>query len=384
MKFLHTSDLHIGKKLDGITRLDEQREVLGEIVSIARERGVDAVIISGDVFDTFVPSTDAEAAFYGFAAELSGKKRAVIVISGNHDDEDRLFASGVLALKNGIFFCGRDNAFPKMQVGNVKIIDSGRYFIELSDGKDNIRLGTVPYFSDAPKGEIVDKDEDYGDRAKRIFSEALGSGDECKILVAHFFMLGGVPTSGERAVDLGGARVIAPSAIPEDCKYAALGHLHRRQVVLKARNIIYSGSPMQYSYDEAGTEKSVTIFETDGKEVKNIEIVPIKNGKRLVEISCLGIENADEAVGRYADDYVSLTIRSDRPLALEETKGLKERFPNITQIKLVVTKMTADGRIIGRKHLSDEELFKGYFEARYGAPPEDDVMQTYLEIMSEE
>ncbi|MBO6263187.1 MAG: exonuclease subunit SbcD, partial [Clostridia bacterium] len=136
MKFLHTSDLHIGKKLDGITRLDEQREVLGEIVSIARERGVDAVIISGDVFDTFVPSADAEAAFYDFAAELSDKKRAVIVISGNHDDEDRLFASGVLALKNGIFFCGRDNAFPKMQVGNVKIIDSGRYFIELSDGKD--------------------------------------------------------------------------------------------------------------------------------------------------------------------------------------------------------------------------------------------------------
>ena len=112
MKFLHTSDLHIGKKLDGsFSRLIEQEKVLWEIADIAKAEKVDIILIAGDIFDTYVPSSDAENLFFEFANYLSDLGITAVCISGNHDDADRLTAAKALAAKRGVYLCGGNNDF---------------------------------------------------------------------------------------------------------------------------------------------------------------------------------------------------------------------------------------------------------------------------------
>ena len=104
MKIVHTSDWHLGKKLKNRERITEQREVLNNLVNYVEENNVDLVIIAGDVYDTYSPPAEAEELFFNVIKKLSNGKRAVLVISGNHDDSDRLFASSVLAERYGVYF----------------------------------------------------------------------------------------------------------------------------------------------------------------------------------------------------------------------------------------------------------------------------------------
>jgi exonuclease SbcD len=130
MKFLHTSDLHIGKKLDGILRLDEQKAVLNEILAISLQEKVDVVLIAGDVYDTFIPSSDAENLFFEMVDLFSQNGIIVVCISGNHDDEDRLIASKLLASRRGIYLCGENNDFEKKE---FKVKEQGRVAVEYFD-----------------------------------------------------------------------------------------------------------------------------------------------------------------------------------------------------------------------------------------------------------
>ncbi|MBQ7643101.1 MAG: exonuclease subunit SbcD [Clostridia bacterium] len=385
MKFLHTSDLHIGKKLDGKSRIDEQAQVLSEIVGICEAEKVDVVLLAGDVFDTFIPSAEAEELFFEFASSLSASKRAVIAVSGNHDDADRLLASRVIAMKQGIFLCGGDNDFPNCSIGDIKITACGKNYIVVERKEEKVFIATVGYFSEAPVGEVVDKEKSYDERVKDIFEKTLSNNGENypAILLTHLFMVGGTTTEGERPIDLGGARVIKPSTVPTQFVYTALGHLHRRQVALKDRNIIYSGSPLQYSYDEAGTQKSVTVFEISGGEVKNLKEIPLTKGKKLAAISVVGVENAEEKLAGYEDYHICLTVFSDKPIAATETKAIMENHPEITQFRLSLTSSSGSA-IKGRREMNDEELFKAFIKARYGEEPDDELMTAYREIMSEE
>ncbi|MBO4262326.1 MAG: exonuclease subunit SbcD, partial [Clostridia bacterium] len=314
MKFLHTSDLHLGKKLDGVSRLDEQTAVLAEITEICDANDIDVVIISGDVFDTFMPSAEAENLFFDFAAKTAAKKRVVVVISGNHDDGDRLNASKLISEKYGVYLCGKNNSYAAARFGRVSLAACGEYFIDLKcDDGEGVHIVTLPYFSESPEGEVVDREEDYGERVGRILGKAA---DENAfgfpvVCVSHLFMLGGVVTEGERAIDLGGARVVSPEAIPQSAVYTALGHLHRRQTVKKERNIIYSGSPLQYSYDESGTEKSVTVFEIEGGKLSDLQVVGLKCGKRLACVTAYGVAGIDEAMKGEEDKFVCLTLYVD-------------------------------------------------------------------------
>lgn len=386
MKFLHTSDLHIGRKLDGIPRLGEQKDVLEEIARIADDELVDVVLVAGDVFDTFIPSAEAENAFFEFAERIAGGKRAVVVIPGNHDDAERLNASRRIAQKRGLLLCGGEFVFDRNSFGEISVSDSGKNYIVLKKGDESVYIATVPYFSEAPAGEAVNRDETYDERHKRVIAEAFSHNAEKypQILVGHLFMLGGESSGSERPIDLGGARIVSPTVIPSDCLYTALGHLHKRQIVSKSANIVYSGAPLEYAYDEAGTEKSVELFGISGGELRERKTVSLSCGKKLAAVSAVGFENAGKALEGLDDKYVMLTIFTDRPLGVEETKELRSSHPNITQLRLELTGGADGGRIVGRKHLSDEKLFEEYFKARYGGEPDAELMALYKEIMSED
>ncbi len=386
MRFLHASDLHIGKKIDGISRIDEQREVLFEIAEIAQTEKVDAVLIAGDVFDTFVPSAEAEGAFFDFASDLAAEKIAVVVISGNHDDEDRLLASKNLASKFGVLLCGSNNEnFVELKCGKLTVKDAGEYRITLSKGEEKVFIITLPYFSETPHNRPLDRNKTYSERFEELLNEVISENKQKypTLLLSHVFMLGGQSTEGERSIDLGGAKLIPPSVIPDSVLYTALGHLHKRQSVKKDRNVIYSGSPLQYSYDESGDEKSVTLFDVSEGKITQIKKVIIKGGKRLADLSATGIENADEILALYREYHVRLTIVTDKPLTAEEFRYLKEKYPNVTEIRLALTG-ESQNRITGRKYLGDNELFSLYVKERFGSEPDDDLMAAFKEIMAEE
>ncbi len=386
MRFLHTSDLHLGKKLDGITRIDEQREVLNEIISIANSYNVSVVLIAGDVFDTFIPSAEAENLFFDFVDALSQSGRTVVCISGNHDDDDRLTASKTLASKRGVYLCGDNQDFCFAEFNGISLTDKGKSHLVLSDGSEKCFIATVPYFGEAPVGAEVDKEESFGDRVSRILSEVFSNKreDESGILLTHLFMLGGDKSEGERDIDLGGVKVVSPSAIPDSCIYTALGHLHKRQVISRERNAIYSGSPLQYAYDEVGSKKSVTVFDILSNKVENLCEIELESGKRLAKVSCLGIEDADEILSENSDCYVDLTVVSDRPLLLEETASLKSKHPNITKIRLELSGNADTSSVIGRKNMNDKELFVEFYKGKYGSEPDNELLSAYLEVMMEE
>lgn len=386
MKILHTSDLHLGKKLDGILRLDEQKAVLNEILSIALQEKVDLMLIAGDVYDTFIPSSDAENLFFEMVDLFSQNGIIVVCISGNHDDEDRLLASKLLASRRGVYLCGSENNFENISFNKISLHRAGRNFVVFSDGKDKAFIATVPYFGEAPIGYNIDKEQQFGDRVRDILADIFTSksADETGVLLTHLFVLGGFRSDGERDIDLGGVKVLSPDAIPSESAYTALGHLHKRQVISTDRNVIYAGSPLQYSYDEVGNIKSVTVFEILNNNIEDLHTVELKSGKNLAKISCLGIENVAEILQKHVDDFVDLTIISDRPLTFEETAKVKSEYPNITKIKLELNGDFANSSVVGRKNLSDKELFVEFYKCKFGNEPDDDILKAYLEIMSEE
>ncbi|MBE5742175.1 MAG: exonuclease subunit SbcD [Clostridiales bacterium] len=386
MKFLHTSDLHIGKKLDGFSRLDEQSEVLTEISNIAQSENVDAVLIAGDVFDTFMPSSNAENLFFEFLDLLTQKGIVTVAIAGNHDDEDRLTASKALASRRGAFLCGADNNFNLGRYGKLDLIETGNNYIVFKGDNETCFIATVPYFGEAPKGYEIDKEKTYGEKVGDLLEEIFSRKKEeyTAILLSHLFMLGGQTTEGERSIDLGGAKVVSPNAIPKCVKYTALGHLHKRQSASKSGNVIYSGAPLQYSYDEVGNEKSVTVFSVINGEIKDLKTVSLNSGRKLCKLSVSGIESADVILSKYPDNFIDFTIFSDRPLAVEETAKLKEKYPYITKLKLELLSNNDGDRITGRKHLSDKELFVEFIKEKYGKEPDEELMSAYLEIIAEE
>lgn len=386
MKFLHTSDLHIGKKLDGISRLVEQKEVLNEIIDIANSQNVDVVLVAGDVFDTFIPSSDAENLFFDFLDGLSNCGKTVVCISGNHDDADRLSASKALASKRGIYLCSGNNEFKLREFNGISLERVGKDYLVLNDGKSKVFIATIPYFGEAPIGEAVEKDELFGDRVNKIFNKVFSEKlqDETGILLTHLFMLGGSKSEGERDIDLGGVKVISPCAIPDCCAYTALGHLHKKQVVSTDKNAIYSGSPIQYAYDEVGLEKSVITFDIKDGKVENKQEIELLKGKRLAKLSCIGVESVEALLSCNIDKYVDLTIILDRPLTFDETAELKRKFPNITKIRLELTTSVDSSGVIGRKNMTEKELFEEFYKCKYGSMPDEDIMSAYLEIMAEE
>ncbi len=387
MKFLHTSDLHIGKKLDGVSRLEEQKAVLDEILSIATNEKVDIMLVAGDVYDTFIPSSEAENLFFEWLDGFSENNITVVCISGNHDDEDRLSAARTMAYKRGVYLCGKENDFTPNSKGNVSLVDCGKNHLVFKDKFDNeYFIATLSFFGEAPYGYVIDKEKDYGERVKDILADIFSKKKEGQsgVLVSHLFMVGGESSESERRIDLGGVKVVSPSAIPESCLYTALGHLHKRQIASKSKNVIYSGSPIQYAYDEVGNQKSVTVFSIENGKVENLKTVDLVSGKKLAKITVVGTDELDVKLCKFSDNFVDLTIISDRPLTMEETANIKGKYPNVTKIKLEFSSEFERGGISGRRNLSDEDLFVEFYTKKFGAKPDDDLLKAYLEIMAEE
>lgn len=388
MKFLHTSDWHIGKKLNKRSRLDEQREVLEELIDICDRESIDIVLVAGDVFDTYVPSSDAEDLFYDIVSRLA-RDRAVVIISGNHDDATRLCAPIPMAKRQGVYICGNlneANGYIDTQ-RRIKLIESGEgYFVFESEKSERVFINVLPYPNEVRFKENIDENETFEDKMKRWLSKGFEA-NKCgypSILMSHIFMVGSITSNSEREIGLGGARAVGKDIMP-DCLYTALGHIHKRQVMSKSKNIIYSGSILQYAFDESGNDKSVTVFEINGGKCENIRKVKFTKGKKLISVEYSSVEEAISGLKELGNGYfIELNLKIGRPITESENKEIASANPNIAYFNLITDEKASQNGFVARGLLGDKDLFIEYYKSKYSKEPDDDILSLYLEFMNEE
>ena len=379
MKILHTSDLHIGKRLMDRERLLEQVAVLDELVALCERESVSLVLIAGDVFDTFLPSSEAEEVFYSALKKLAGENRAVVIISGNHDDGVRLSACAPLAEEQGVYiYGGTPRVFKTGGNRPVRVLESGENWLVLGDGKDSVYINALPYPNEARLKEEK-TEEEYSEKIRRWIKrgEEGYRGDMPHILLTHLFVAGGKTSDSERGIDLGGARAVPLSALPAE-GYIALGHLHRKQNIGHAR---YSGSVLQYSFDET-SEKSVILLETAGNNFTQKEL-PLTSGKKLIRLECEGLASALALLPQYQNCFIELTLHLSEPLTTQETLSLREANDGLVSL---ITKLPESERLPekSRSVMSGKELFSEYYRSLYGEEPKEELVQAFLELTEAE
>ena len=401
MKILHTADWHLGKKLDRISRLAEQTEVLAEITVIADREEVDAVLIAGDLFDNYNPPAEAAELFYQTLKKLSANgRRAVVAIAGNHDSPDRIEAPDPLAKACGIILQGLPFAEPGgfALSSGLKVTRSGLGFVELQlPGVTRLlRLLLTPYANEFRMKRYLGA-QDSEEALRSLLSEFWDSqvkkysdGEGVNILMAHLFFTDKGQTSltepeGEKPIlHVGGAQAIFAENVPSGIDYVALGHLHRPQKVPGGNcPIVYAGSPLAYSFAESNQEKSVVIIEVEEEVV--YRRVPLASGRRLWRKKFNEVEAAVAWLEEHPGAIVEMTIATENYLSAEDKARLQAANPDvflIPEAKAASSENTGGPEIDLNQRI--EDLFADYFRYRHNdKAPGPEIMDLFQEIMAE-
>jgi len=402
MKILHTSDWHLGKTLENLSRLDEQRQFVDELCEIASRENIDMVLVAGDIFDTYTPPSAAEELFYNAVDRLSNKgERAVVVIAGNHDSPERLCAASPLAYKNGIIllgYPGSDAGVYKYDNGNIKIVDSGPGWLEISMkhlGYNTVIL-TLPYPSEARLDQMLVHELDES-KLQMAYSERVGSilkqlsqkfrDDTVNLIMSHIFVRGGKTSDSERTLQVGGAMTVDPEVLPSNAHFVALGHLHRPQSVKGAPcPAYYSGSPLAYSFSESDYSKAVYIIDAVPGKRAEVNEICLNSGRPLRKwIARNGIEEAMKwcEEGKDCNAWIDLEVYTDRILSMEEQKKLRELNPGIINIRPVIKSVQEDIDYHDRENKKIDELFSDYYRTKTGTEISEELMSMFLNVLNE-
>ena len=380
MKFLHTADWHLGVKTNGRDRIEEQKSVLEEIVSIANFENIDAVIVAGDIFNTASPSADAEELFFDTIEKLSAKgERFVFVLAGNHDDPTRLSAGLPLASKHNIALASSLDRLPEKSFAketSVRVIETGKGHIKIKKNEEIATIAYLPYPSESRIAEKVDADLSYAEKVQEwanIGASAF-SEDSVNIFVSHLFMVGS--KTGDGVVKVGDIMAVSKNHLPK-AHYTALGHLHLPQNL--GDNVWYSGAITELNVGQKGL--GVNIFETSNGKLVTTKKVELKNIARYEKVVATSIEDAEEKLLEFADsDIVELEIQQNEPLSASRLKTLRKDFACISNVTLVRTFVENEGKTTTkRKFLSDEELFTEFYQTIRGVAPSEDLVKMFVE-----
>ncbi|MBO5215845.1 MAG: exonuclease SbcCD subunit D [Clostridia bacterium] len=378
MRILHTSDWHLGKRLQNKNRLCEQKEVLAEITDIVIDEKVDVVLVAGDVFDTFVPPSEAEELFYESVLAIS-KYATVIVIAGNHDDATRLSAPIGLAKASGILLCGDENLVGYYSNVNGVIVEGGDGFVRVSKNGETLNLGLLSFPTTGKLLDMageVDFCEYVSQKAQKSASAFVDG--QINMFISHLFVMGGESfVTDER--ELGGTKLLPRQILQlNKCSYIGLGHVHKPLTLSKEHNIYYSGSLLRYSFDDT-SDKRVILFESDGKK-ESVTSIPLKSGKKLLKITVNSVAEALQALDDNANDYVYIVYDSVQPITPKDMATMK-RSEAYCGINVVKKRETSERE---RKGKSDKELFEMFYEQKRNEKPSEEIVEMFLRAVNNE
>lgn len=358
MKLIHLSDLHLGKRVNEFSLLEDQQYILTEILQIIDREAPDGVLIAGDIYDKPVPSAEAVALLDDFLVRLSGRKLRTFVISGNHDSPERMAFGGRLMAGSGVHL--------------APVYDGRVEPITLTDQYGPVNLYLLPFVKPAhvrrwfPQREIAT----YTD-ALATAIEAMGVDTAARnVLVTHQFVTGAVRCDSEE-VSVGGADNVDVSVFaPFD--YVALGHIHGPQRV-ERETVRYCGTPLKYSFSEAGQQKSVTVVELGAKGNVAVRTVPLTPMRDMVELKgtyeTLTLRDFYEGAG-YPGDYVHITLTDEDDIP-DAVSKLRVIYPYLMKLDYDNTRTRAGGVIDSpedRRDKSPLELLEEFYEKQNGRP----------------
>ncbi|MCR5109034.1 MAG: exonuclease SbcCD subunit D [Lachnospiraceae bacterium] len=324
MKFIHLADLHIGKTVKEFSMIEDQEYVLDRVVNIAKDEDIDAVLISGDVYDRSIPSEEAVRVFDEFIYRLSEIPVKVLLISGNHDSDERLNFGSRLFEDKDIYFCTKYDGHLYKQTFEDEFGPLNFYLLPF------VKASQVRYFF--PQ-EIL---EDYDKAVRTVIEKAEIDRSERNVILAHQFVTG--DSSG---VILGGSESAATvnvgnvEMIKYDCfdpfDYAALGHIHRAQKAGR-EEVRYAGTLLKYHIDEVDNENTIPIITMKEKGNLDIELRPVKPLRNMRRIKgpinkLLSAENL-----RDTDDYIFAILTDENPVN-DAMTIFRRYYPNTLQIK---------------------------------------------------
>ncbi|MDR2520118.1 MAG: exonuclease SbcCD subunit D [Eubacteriaceae bacterium] len=359
MKFLHLSDLHLGKRVYGFPMLNEQRHALSQAVSLAEDNGIGAILVSGDVYDRGVPPVEALDAFDEFVTQVASKGMSLFAIAGNHDSPERLAFGRRIMQKGNVHFAGslKGAALPR---------------VTLTDAYGPLHVYMLPY----------QRVQDAIDALS--FSDAQDG--VRRLLLSHQFVTSGSSepqfSGSEGRVSVGGLdNVDASLYLPYG--YVALGHIHRHQKVGR-ETIRYSGSPLCLSFAELGQEKGALIVDWREKEDIRISFHPFQPLLPFAEISCCLSELAKSNVPREA--YCRVVLLDEGPI-IDAIGKVRELYPN-TMLLEFASQLSYHGEALEKgaeeiAAMTPAELFRDFFEEQCGKPLSDSQADMFASAMAE-
>ncbi|MFD3835567.1 exonuclease SbcCD subunit D [Streptomyces sp. NPDC058642] len=366
MRLLHTSDWHLGRAFHRVNMLGAQAEFIGHLVTTVREHGVDAVVVSGDVYDRAVPPLAAVELFDDALHRLADLGVPTVMISGNHDSARRLGVGAGLIDRAGIHLRTEPAACGTPVV--------------LADSHGDVAFYGLPYLEPA-----LVKDEFGVDRAGHeavlaaamdrvradLAARAQGERKTRSVVLAHAFVTGGEASDSERDITVGGVAAV-PAGVFDGVDYTALGHLHGCQTITE--RVRYSGSPLPYSFSEADHRKSMWLIDLDAEGAVSAERIDCPVPRALARIrGPLEDLLADPDLTRHEEAWVEATL-TDAVRPADPMARLTERFPHTLSLAFDPERAPDDPDVSYAQRLadrSDQEIAEDFVAHVRGAGPDE-------------
>ena len=359
MKLMHLSDLHLGKRLNEFSLLEDQSFILQQLVELVRSEQPDCVLLAGDIYDKHVPPAEAVTLFDDFLNKLA-QLTTVCVTSGNHDSAERLAFGAQLMREGGVHFCGLYTGEPQC--------------VTLQDAYGSVHIYLLPFLKPAHVRHCLPPTEaeqvtTYHEALRCAVERLHINAAERNVLVAHQFVTG-AQTAGSEAVNVGGVDNIGAEVFAA-FDYTALGHIHRAQNVGSER-VRYSGTPLKYSFAEWQQEKSVTLVELGEKgsvSVMALPLAPLRDLRKLrgtyEELMSRDFydELPKDSDGLLRDFYhLTLTDEEDVPDAVQKLRSV---YKNLLQLEYDNKRTRTDNAIEGAERVVEKsplELMEEFYQ----------------------
>ena len=399
MKFLHISDLHLGKRVNEFSMLKDQNYILEQIRSIAGREQADGVIIAGDIYDKPVPPAEAVQVFDRFLTALAREGRKVYAVSGNHDSAERIAFGAALMRDQGVYIAPVYN-------GNVEKITE-------HDAYGDICIYLLPFVKPATVRHVLTREQEekagmgqeneeatgqetaaltYDDAVRFAVERMEVDAAKRNILVAHQFVTGAGRCESEE-VSVGGLDNV-DAGIFERFDYVALGHIHTPQHIGR-ETVRYCGTPLKYSFSEAGQEKSVTVLEVKEKGdivLSTVPLQPLHDMRKLRgtyrEVMAAGGRAAKEA-DSMQEDYVEITLTDEQDI-LDGIQKLRTVYPNLMRLVYDNSRTRQNQTFTAAEEVerkSELELFAEFYELQNNSPmsrEQEEFMRRLIETAREE